>query len=150
MAKSATAPDSSPGRQPASVRATASTVPIRAFPPVPTKSFILSPPATPRLGRAERDAWQPPENSTTGSASKERKRMNRETKGRNRPALALHVPEPDARPGDEVDFSHIPIPPAGSAPRPDVAAPAAETRDLCYGLIRVLDEEEIGRASCRE
>ena len=36
---------------------------------------------------------------------------------RNRPALSLHVPEPDARPGDEVDFSAIPIPAAGSVPR---------------------------------
>jgi 2-oxoisovalerate dehydrogenase E1 component alpha subunit len=62
-------------------------------------------------------------------------------KGRNRPALALHVPEPDARPGDAVDFSHIAIPAAGSAHRPDVAAPAEATRDLVYALIRVLDDE---------
>jgi 2-oxoisovalerate dehydrogenase E1 component alpha subunit len=72
--------------------------------------------------------------------------MNREgsgpgPEGRNRPQLALHVPEPDARPGDEVDFSHIQIPAAGSAPRPDVAATPAETHDLCFSLIRVLDEE---------
>ena len=67
--------------------------------------------------------------------------MNREAKGRNRPQLALHVPEPDARPGDEVDFSHIQIPAAGSASRPDVAASAVETHDLCFSLIRVLDEE---------
>ncbi|GIX18552.1 MAG: hypothetical protein KatS3mg120_0228 [Erythrobacter sp.] len=25
----------------------------------------------------------------------------------NRPALALHVPEPKYRPGDKVDFSHL-------------------------------------------
>ena len=60
---------------------------------------------------------------------------------RNRPALSLHVPEPDARPGDEVDFSHIAIPAAGSAPRPDVAAAPADTHPLCFTLIRVLDEE---------
>ena len=29
---------------------------------------------------------------------------------RNRPALSLHVPEPAARPGDEVDFSGLDIP----------------------------------------
>jgi 2-oxoisovalerate dehydrogenase E1 component alpha subunit len=58
----------------------------------------------------------------------------------NRPALSLHVPEPDARPGDDVDFSHIPIPAAGSAPRPDIAARPDEIRDLAYGLVRVLDE----------
>src|SRR3990170_92035 len=76
-----------------------------------------------RGGCPERDAWQPPEKCITGSPNNERKRMNREgrgpgPKGRNRPQLALHVPEPDARPGDEADFSHIPIPAAGSAPRP--------------------------------
>ncbi|HEX8644079.1 MAG TPA: 3-methyl-2-oxobutanoate dehydrogenase (2-methylpropanoyl-transferring) subunit alpha [Allosphingosinicella sp.] len=59
----------------------------------------------------------------------------------NRPALSLHVPEPEARPGDEVDFSHIEIPAAGTAARPDVAAPAADTRELVYGLVRVLDDE---------
>src|SRR5688572_1151405 len=61
---------------------------------------------------------------------------------RNRPALSLHVPEPDARPGDEVDFSHIVIPPAGSAMRPDVAAAAVDTHPLCLTLVRVLDDEE--------
>ena len=66
------------------------------------------------------------------------------TERRNRPALSLHVPEPDARPGDEVDFSHIQIPAAGSVARPDIAVAASEIRDLPYTLIRVLDEE--GRA----
>jgi 2-oxoisovalerate dehydrogenase E1 component alpha subunit len=60
---------------------------------------------------------------------------------RNRPALSLHVPEPDARPGDEVDFSQIRIPAAGSVPRPDVAASPADTHPLCFTLVRVLDEE---------
>jgi len=60
---------------------------------------------------------------------------------RNRPALSLHVPEPNARPGDTPDFSAIPIPPAGSALRPDVAAPAEETWPLCTTLVRVLDDE---------
>lgn len=67
--------------------------------------------------------------------------MNRETERPNRPALSLHVPEPEARPGDEVDFSHIAIPSAGSARRPDVTVAAAETHDLVYTLIRVLDDE---------
>ncbi|HWH21818.1 MAG TPA: 3-methyl-2-oxobutanoate dehydrogenase (2-methylpropanoyl-transferring) subunit alpha, partial [Allosphingosinicella sp.] len=60
----------------------------------------------------------------------------------NRPALALHVPEPDARPGDEVDFSNIPIPAAGSVARPDVAVAPAEIRDYAYTLIRVLDGKD--------
>jgi 2-oxoisovalerate dehydrogenase E1 component alpha subunit len=58
----------------------------------------------------------------------------------NRPALSLHVPEPNARPGDEVDFSHIQIPAAGSVRRPDVSVPAHDTHDLVYSLIRVLDD----------
>jgi 2-oxoisovalerate dehydrogenase E1 component alpha subunit len=62
----------------------------------------------------------------------------------NRPVLSLHVPEPEARPGDEPDFSWVHVPAAGSVPRPDVAAPASETHPLCFSLVRVLDEE--GRA----
>jgi 2-oxoisovalerate dehydrogenase E1 component alpha subunit len=70
--------------------------------------------------------------------------MTSELERPNRPALSLHVPEPEARPGDAVDFSHISIPPAGSVPRPDITAGAHELRDMVYTLIRVLDEE--GRA----
>ena len=62
----------------------------------------------------------------------------------NRPALSLHVPEPDTRPGESADFSAITIPPAGSTPRPSVDAAAADTHPLCYTLVRVLDGE--GRA----
>ena len=62
----------------------------------------------------------------------------------NRPTLSLHVPEPEARPGDAIDFSHIQIPAAGSVRRPDPSAPASETHELVYTLVRVLDEE--GRA----
>jgi 2-oxoisovalerate dehydrogenase E1 component alpha subunit len=58
----------------------------------------------------------------------------------NRPTLALHVPEPAYRPGDTPDFSTIQVPAAGSAPRPDIAAPAVETHPLCTHLVRVLDE----------
>jgi 2-oxoisovalerate dehydrogenase E1 component alpha subunit len=59
---------------------------------------------------------------------------------RNRPALALHVPEPKFRPGDTPDFSSIKVPAAGEAPRPDVAAKAEETFPLCTHLVRVLDD----------
>ena len=60
---------------------------------------------------------------------------------RNRPALALHVPEPAYRPGDTPDFSSVTVPAAGSAPRPDVAATPAETHPLTNHLVRVLDDE---------
>jgi 2-oxoisovalerate dehydrogenase E1 component subunit alpha len=59
----------------------------------------------------------------------------------NRPKLSLHVPEPPARPGETPDFSSVKVPPAGAAPRPDVAAPATETHPLTMSLVRVLDEE---------
>jgi 2-oxoisovalerate dehydrogenase E1 component alpha subunit len=62
----------------------------------------------------------------------------------NRPPLSLHVPEPSYRPGDAPDFSDLRVPPAGDAPRPDVAAPAAETHPLTTHLVRVLDDA--GRA----
>lgn len=70
--------------------------------------------------------------------------MTSDQERRNRPALELHVPEPDARPGDEIDFSHIAIPAAGSVPRLDVTATPSETHQFVYSLIRVLDDE--GRA----
>ena len=59
----------------------------------------------------------------------------------NLPPLSLHVPEPRFRPGDEVDFSDMAVPPAGSTRRPDEIAAPAEMTDLAYGLVRVLDEE---------
>ena len=54
--------------------------------------------------------------------------------------LQLHVPEPPARPGQEPDFSHIVVPPAGALPRPPTDAPAAALRDHAFGLLRVLDD----------
>jgi 2-oxoisovalerate dehydrogenase E1 component alpha subunit len=60
----------------------------------------------------------------------------------NMPPMQLYVPEPPSRPGDEADFSHIIVPAAGSAPRPDTVAAPAEMRDLAYGLVRVLDESD--------
>ena len=62
------------------------------------------------------------------------------TERRNRPALELHVPEPEARPGEQVDFSHFEIPAAGSVRRPDISVDPSEIRDLPYTLVRVLDE----------
>ncbi|WP_127088949.1 thiamine pyrophosphate-dependent enzyme [Aquabacter cavernae] len=63
---------------------------------------------------------------------------------RNLPRLALYIPEPARRPGDAPDFSGLAIPEPGALPRPDIDAPAEATRELAYGLIRVLDGD--GRA----
>jgi 2-oxoisovalerate dehydrogenase E1 component alpha subunit len=56
-------------------------------------------------------------------------------------ALRLHVPEPSGRPGSPTDFSYLHISPAGAVRRPEIATSAADTTDLAYALIRVLDEQ---------
>src|SRR3569833_4154746 len=61
---------------------------------------------------------------------------------RNAPKLSLHVPEPAFRPGDTPDISSLNITADGSAPRPDVAAPAAETHPLPTALVRVLGDDD--------
>jgi len=53
--------------------------------------------------------------------------------------LRLHVPEPTGRPGHDTDFSYLPISEAGAVRRPPVDAQAAQTSDLAFTLIRVLD-----------
>jgi 2-oxoisovalerate dehydrogenase E1 component alpha subunit len=58
----------------------------------------------------------------------------------NRSKLDLHIPTPRARPGDQASFDHLVIPAAGAAPRPDSAARESTMRELAYGLIRVLDD----------
>ena len=59
----------------------------------------------------------------------------------NRPPLSLHVPEPRFRPGDAVDYTHVEVPPAGTARRPEPGDAAASFHELSFGLVRVLDEE---------
>ncbi len=55
--------------------------------------------------------------------------------------LSLHVPEPEVRPGGTPDFSNVPIPKAGSVPRPPVDVDAKDIRDLAYSIIRVLNRD---------
>src|SRR6185437_4696644 len=55
--------------------------------------------------------------------------------------LSLHVPEPEVRPGGTPDFSNVPIPKAGSVPRPEIDVDPREIRDLAYSIIRVLNRE---------
>jgi len=61
--------------------------------------------------------------------------------GDNRPALALHVPEPKYRPGDTVDFSDLAVGEAGAQPRPDEGAHPSEMTAFAYDLVRVLGED---------
>jgi 2-oxoisovalerate dehydrogenase E1 component alpha subunit len=58
--------------------------------------------------------------------------------------LRLHVPEPTGRPGRETDFSYLHLSRAGEVRRPPVEVAPADTSDLAYTLVRVLDEQ--GRA----
>lgn len=55
--------------------------------------------------------------------------------------LTLHVPEPTGRPGCETDFTYLHTAPAGEARRPPVDVAPAQTADLAYTLIRVLDND---------
>ncbi|MCP5030643.1 MAG: 3-methyl-2-oxobutanoate dehydrogenase (2-methylpropanoyl-transferring) subunit alpha, partial [Actinomycetia bacterium] len=55
--------------------------------------------------------------------------------------MRLTVPEPPARPGEEPDFSHVPIPPAGTVPKLPIDAPPEATHPLTTTIIRVLDDE---------
>ena len=64
----------------------------------------------------------------------------RMTERRNLPPLTLHVPEPPFRPGDEADFSHIVVLPAGAAPRPAEDEKPVNMHELAFGLVRVLDD----------
>jgi 2-oxoisovalerate dehydrogenase E1 component alpha subunit len=60
---------------------------------------------------------------------------------KNTVQLSLRVPEPEDRPGDVPDFSHVilPDPDVGAIPRPPIDAKAKDIRDLAFSLIRVLD-----------
>jgi 2-oxoisovalerate dehydrogenase E1 component alpha subunit len=55
--------------------------------------------------------------------------------------LRLHVPEPTGRPGHDTDFSYLPLSDAGAVRRPPVDVQAAQTSDLAFTLIRVLDKD---------
>src|SRR3546814_3968496 len=57
----------------------------------------------------------------------------------NLPPLSLHIPEPRYRPGDTPDFGDIEVPAVDATPRPGEATKPDAMRDLCYGLVRVLD-----------
>ena len=51
----------------------------------------------------------------------------------------FHVPSPPFRPGDDPDFTHLNLPKAGEAKRPDPAVAPWDAKDLALGLVGVLD-----------
>ena len=55
-------------------------------------------------------------------------------------AARLHIPSAPYRPGEEPDFSAITLTEPGALERPDELAPTNEISELCFGLIRVLDD----------
>ncbi len=57
------------------------------------------------------------------------------------PPLRLHVPEPTGRPGHDTDFSYLHLSRAGEVRRPPVESTPADTADLAYTLVRVLDDD---------
>ncbi|CAN7460609.1 3-methyl-2-oxobutanoate dehydrogenase (2-methylpropanoyl-transferring) subunit alpha [Rhizobium sp. LjRoot30] len=57
------------------------------------------------------------------------------------PRLSLHVPEPEWRPGDQPDFSHVKIPRAGTIRRPEIDEKPEDMRDLAFSIIRVLNRQ---------
>lgn len=60
---------------------------------------------------------------------------------RNLPPLALHVPEPQFRPGDAVDYADFDRGQAGAVSRPSIDAAPDTMRDHAYSLVRVLDDD---------
>ena len=60
---------------------------------------------------------------------------------KNTVSLSLHIPEPETRPGDLIDFTPMKVPPAGAFKQPDVRCSAEDTHDLAQGLIRVLGDD---------
>ena len=66
--------------------------------------------------------------------------MTRPQAGTGTP-LSLTIPEPEVRPGETPDFSHVSIPRAGTVRRPETDAAPDEIRDLAFTIIRVLNRE---------
>ncbi len=59
-------------------------------------------------------------------------------------SLALHIPQPVARPGETASFDHLSFAVGAAATRPDPHVPEPDLRELPYGLIRVLGETDSG------
>ncbi|MEM7078322.1 MAG: thiamine pyrophosphate-dependent enzyme [Pseudomonadota bacterium] len=53
----------------------------------------------------------------------------------------LHVPAASSRPGEKTEFAYLNLPPPGAHERPPIDVDALDTRNLAYGLVRVLDDQ---------
>ena len=53
----------------------------------------------------------------------------------------LHIPQPSARPGEEPDFSYLPVSPAGAVDRPGISAKTRDIEHLAHEMVRVLDDD---------
>ena len=58
------------------------------------------------------------------------------------PDSKLYIPQAPFRPNDTPDFSFLNIPTPQASTRPAIDAEAETIRDLAYGLVRVLDDEQ--------
>ena len=61
--------------------------------------------------------------------------------------LQLHIPEPKFRPGDAADFSDVVVPAVDEYTKPDENTKPADIHPLAYGLVRVLDDDNIAKGS---
>ncbi len=57
----------------------------------------------------------------------------------------LHVPPTPARPGEEPDFSHVRLSPAGAVERPEITSRVRDMAHLSDELVRVLDDDHRGK-----
>lgn len=54
----------------------------------------------------------------------------------------LAIPNPPFRPGEKPDYSFMSLPSPTESIKPDYMADPAEMKDLAYGMVRVLDDEQ--------
>jgi 2-oxoisovalerate dehydrogenase E1 component alpha subunit len=60
-------------------------------------------------------------------------------------ATSLHIPHSPHRPGESPEFTDLELPPAGAIARPPVDIHANDSRELAFGMIRVLDDAGTAR-----
>ena len=64
---------------------------------------------------------------------------------RNSLPLRLKVPEPPARPGESPNFENLILSDAGAVRRPDTDSQPNDMQELCYSLVRVIDDDGVAQ-----